>query len=710
MARTLSYSQIRSRLAGPDGIGSGSFEILQSLCHLASSAEGDQQQAQELVLRAMEYRESFGEAAVVLDGLVRRLGLFPYLDLETLPLADSIAYEFHRPLNMERAGIVFHRVQGDVYRRLLDGENVILSAPTSFGKSLVIDALIASEKYENSAIIVPTIALIDETRRRLAERFSGHFKIITHPSQRRVNRNVFVMTQERLLEVEPLEPLDLFIVDEFYKLQPRQEDTERSLVLNMAFDRLRKTGAQFYLLGPNIQNIVSLPPEIIFSFIKTDYKTVASEVTRIKPKGKGFDELVDLCRTLKEPTLIYCQSPKRVRDVAEALIEASITSREPKLQSAYKWISDEYHEQWLFARALRQQIGMHHGRLPRTLAQFVVKAFNDGSLRFLVCTSTLIEGVNTKAKNVIVFDNKVAKSKFDYFTYNNILGRSGRMFQHFVGRVYIFHEPPAEELPLVDIPVLTQPDDTPDSPLMQISEEDLLPASRARISDILNHPDIPSNVLRESKGVDPRAQIRLAQEIRSQTRLYHPLLNWTGIPAWEQLVAVCELIWKFFVASNQRRATVNSGKHLAFKIDNFRKRGSVRALIRDALNKAAEDKSPDDTVEDTIEFLRYWANVNFPRWLTCVDRIQSHVFRSLRLQPGNYTFYAGYIENWMLDPAIMALDEYGVPVQVGQKLQSRLRPDGDLDRAIARLKSLRVSELGLSDFEAALLADAQSHL
>jgi rhodanese-related sulfurtransferase len=677
---------------------------------MASSTEVDQQQTQDLVLRAMEYRESFGEAAVILDGLVRRLGLFPYLDLETLPLSDSIAYEFHRPLNMKQAGIVFHRVQGDVYRRLLDGENVILSAPTSFGKSLVIDALIASEKYQNIAIVVPTIALIDETRRRLAERFSGQFKIITHPSQKRVERNVFVMTQERLMEVEPLKPLDLFIVDEFYKLQPRQEDTERSLVLNMAFDKLRKTGAQFYLLGPNIQNIVSLPPEIVFSFIKTDYKTVASEVTRVKPKGKGFDELVDLCRGMKEPTLVYCQSPRRVRDVAAALLEAGITSDEPKLQSAYKWIGDEYHEQWLFARSLQRQIGMHHGRLPRTLAQFVVKAFNDGLLRFLVCTSTLIEGVNTKAKNVIVFDNKVAKSKFDYFTYNNILGRSGRMFQHFVGRLYIFHEPPAEELPLVDIPVLTQPDDTPDSLLMQISEEDLLPASRAKISDILNHPDIPGDVLRASKGVDPRAQIRLAQEIRSQAALYHPLLNWTRTPSWDQLVAVCEIIWRFFVPTNQRRASVSSGRQLAFRIDNFRRQGSVRALIRDAISKAGEETNADDTVEDTIEFLRYWANVNFPKWLTCVDRVQNHVFTSLRRRPGNYAFYAGYIENWMLDPAIMALDEYGVPVQVGQKLQSRLQPGGDLDQVLDRLKRLKVSELGLSEFEARLLADAQSHL
>jgi hypothetical protein len=35
---------------------------------------------------------------------------------------------------------------------------------------------------------------------------------------------------------------------------------------------------------------------------------------------------------------------------------------------------------------------------------------------------------------------------------------------------------------------------------------------------------------------------------------------------------------------------------------------------------------------------------------------------------GNYECFAGQIENWFLDPAIMALDEYGIPVQVRSKL------------------------------------------
>jgi replicative superfamily II helicase len=40
------------------------------------------------------------------------------------------------------------------------------SAPTSFGKSLLIEEIVASKKYKNIIIIQPTLALLDETRKK----------------------------------------------------------------------------------------------------------------------------------------------------------------------------------------------------------------------------------------------------------------------------------------------------------------------------------------------------------------------------------------------------------------------------------------------------------------------------------------------------------------------------------------------------------------
>jgi len=706
MATNLTMGDIKRRLSDPASIQAGAFEILKALCVYVSTPDTEQR-GQDLLLRALEHREAFGPAASILDGLVRQVGLFPYLEPADLQLADTIAYEFHRPDNMDTDGVVFHRVQAQVYDYLMNGDNVVLSAPTSFGKSLIIDAVVASGRYKNIVLVVPTIALIDETRRRLS-RFSGQFKIITHGSQSRAEKNLFIMTQERVLEQESLEPIDFFVIDEFYKLQPRSEDAERSLLLNEAFYKLYKTAAQFYLLGPNIRGLdTGVITRLNLRFIKTDYKTVASEIHHVKSDLEDEAALVQLCSTLQDPTLIYCSSPARVRKIAEALLQTQ--TEQKQLSAAVEWISDEYAPSWLFAKALLHGIGMHHGRLPRTLSQYVVRSFNDGLLHFLVCTSTLIEGVNTKAKNVIIFDNKIARRKFDYFTYNNILGRSGRMFQHFVGHVYIFHEPPAEDLPFVDIPVFTQPDSAPDSLLMQIDVKDLSPGSRDKMTQLTTGSELDLETLRMGSGIDPRAQNGLAREIRTRAGYYWPLLRWNRFPTWEQLEAVCTLIWNFLVGDRRMRSGVASGRQLAYKLDQFRRSRNATAFLKAQLAQRNEEGA-DEVVEDVIDFLRSWANFAFPRYLSTVDRIQKAVFSQINNRSGDYGFYAGQVENWFLDPSLMALDEYGIPVQLGSKLQNYLRPDEGLDAVLQRLRDLDIESLPITPFEKSLIQDAREHL
>jgi hypothetical protein len=96
--------------------------------------------------------------------------------------------------------------------------------------------------------------LIDETRRRLS-RYRNYYKIITHASQHSAEHNIFILTQERVLELPSIEQIDFFVIDEFYKLSPGRGEDERCALLNQVFYRLIKTGKQFYMLGPGISGI-----------------------------------------------------------------------------------------------------------------------------------------------------------------------------------------------------------------------------------------------------------------------------------------------------------------------------------------------------------------------------------------------------------------------------------------------------------------------
>lgn len=698
--------RLREQLSRPEDIEENAFRILKGITAVLNSGDAPGL-AQELILLALERRDHFGRCVAVLNGLVREVGLFPYLDPDELNLADTIAYEFHRPLNVGAWDVVFHGPQANVYRELLSGRSVILSAPTSFGKSLIIDALIASEKYTNILIIVPTIALIDETRRRLAK-FRETYKIITHAFQRTSTKNVFVLTQERASELVDLNLIDFFVLDEFYKLSPDRADDARCDLLNQVFYQLTKRGKQFYMLGPSVNGVSpDAEARLTYTYIQEPYHTVVSRLHPVRIEGDEFTTLSTLARGLVDPTIVFCSSPNRAAAVSNRFVEDGLGQESDAVRLAADWISQNYHPEWNFVRALSRGIGVHHGRIPRALAQYVVRAFNLEHVHYLVCTSTLIEGVNTKAKNIIVFDDTIDRKRFNMFTFNNIRGRSGRMLKHFVGDVYVFHEPPQEGLPLVDFPAISQPPTATPSLLIQLDEDDLSAGSKDRLKRYEEQDVLAYQVLKANVGINLDQQLALAADISANLPRYASLLKWSGYPTWNQLHLACELIWKFFDGSKLGSGSVSNPKQLTFLILKLRSHPSVRELIE---NQIPYSDNPDKAVSKVLDFLRLWASFQFPRLLRALSRIQAYILRRAGKDPGDYEAFASQVENLFMDPTLIALDEYGIPIQLARKLAPQLKPNGDLDEVLARLKALPLDEMELHPFEHEILRDAQSYL
>jgi hypothetical protein len=686
-------------------IKANQFDLLQTISHEVTD-NAESRIAKELVLRALEYQDAFTETASILSSLVRATGLFPYLDHETLTTRDLLALEFHRPEALE--DIIFHQEQLPIYHRLLAGKNVVLSAPTSFGKSKIIDAVIATRRFTNVVVIVPTLALLDETRRRLQGQFSTDHQVIGHPTQEPMEgRNIFVFTPERVVSYKNHFPrIDFFVLDEFYKLGGQDEEDRRVVALNEAFYYLyKKHKAQFYMLGPNIRAISEgANQRFNFEFISTDFQTVVADIIDVHAPTKNdrFKELVKICSRTQESTLIYCNSIPQVNAVAERLVESGVQGAATNTEPAAEWLSLEYHPDWILPRALRKGIAVHYGPLPRSIAHEMVRLFNSGRIQFLVCTSTLIEGVNTKAKNVIIFDNKIATEKLEYFTFNNIKGRSGRMFEHFVGRVFKFHEEPQPELPFVDFPLYSQDENAPESLLIQIDEEDLEQRARERIGSITDGSVLPINVLRENHGIDPRAQIELAKRIRSDLRQYSVLLSWSSKPRYNQLLACCNLIWDFWVLRG--RNGVYSAKQLTLRLWQLHDQLPISKRIENELQGDPKyvAKNPNEAVERVLRFDRNWANFDFPQYLIALDRIQKHLFNQEDLPSGDYSYYASQVESLFLPDLCAALDEYGIPSSLAVRC-GFLRDAENINAALRNLANVDVRTLNLHPYEVELL-------
>jgi len=455
----------------------------------------NEDKARNQLILLLDYMKSNSvEYSPIVNHLIRLTGLYPYINTDNAILEDRLIYDIFKVDTGSEEPLTLHREQSSLLKKLLDGKNLAISAPTSFGKSFVIDSFISIKKPSNILIIVPTIALTDEVRRRIYKKFSHEYKIITTADVELSDKNIFIFPQERAIGyIDVIKSLDLLVIDEFYKAS-FDFDKERSSTLQKVILKLGKKASQKYYLAPNIEklnsNLFTEDMEFIPLTFNTVYLSRHDTYKDITPSSKNT-KLIEILNQHKEKkTLIYAGTYTEINTVSELIKNSIPKSESKKLKLFSKWLATNYEKDWDLTKVVRRGMGIHNGRLHRSLSQIQVKLFEDeGGLNNIVSTSSIIEGVNTSAQNVIVWKNKNGASRLNSFTYKNIIGRSGRMFKHFVGHVYLFDKPPVEDETQLTI-------EFPENSIPDVDEEEYKnDLTKEQISKIIEHKENMYNIL-----------------------------------------------------------------------------------------------------------------------------------------------------------------------------------------------------------------------
>jgi hypothetical protein len=432
------------------------FEACQNINALLQA--GRDNAAREELIKLLDYHSSNNlKYTPLINHFIRQTGLFPYLNSETANWEERYIYDVFKVNVGEENPVTLHREQSSLLKRLLNGGNIAVSAPTSFGKSFVIDAFIKIKNPKNVLIIVPTIALTDETRRRLYKKFANDYKIITTTEVEPGEKNIFIFPQERAINyLNKIDSFDILIVDEFYKASS-VHDKERSPSLVKAIIKLGQKSKQKYFLAPNISSVGENPFTKGMDFVHLDFSTVYLEINELykeidKDGQKKEEKLIEILKSKDTKSLIYAGTYTNI-DIISTIILTNFNEKNSVLLNQFsEWLGRNYEYNWNLTKLVKRGTGIHNGRLHRSLSQIQIKLFEESDgLSNIVSTSSIIEGVNTSAENVIIWMNKIGRSNLKDFTYRNIIGRGGRMFKHFIGKIYILDKPPASEKTQLDI-------------------------------------------------------------------------------------------------------------------------------------------------------------------------------------------------------------------------------------------------------------------
>lgn len=695
-----------------------SFSLARS-CSCLLNKDKTESLGRELVIRILEEIQKVDKRTHALwNDLVEVSGLEPYVDKKMLRGTAAIRHAYHESISLP--DVYLHREQLELSSILHSGKSVIVSAPTSFGKSLLIEEIVASRLYKNIVIIQPTLALLDETRKKL-EKYRQQYHIVVSTHQRPSSgSNIFLLTGERVVDYDKFPPIDFFVIDEFYKLSLERDD-ERAVILNQALYRLLKMTNRFYLLGPNIKRISQ-------SFIDnykalwhySDYATVAVDIEHVyKDKNWTYRDkrrekaLFRLLQSFDESTMIYCSSPDKATQLASGFL-SYLNSDQPdgsakKLPKSNKeiveWINENIHQEWILGEALQHNIAFHHGYLPRHLGSSIVDSFNRGDIKYLFCTSTLIEGVNTTARNVVLFDKQKGLKPIDFFDYKNIVGRSGRMKYHFVGKVYEFHREPTQLEMEVDVPLFSQ-EYAPLELIIQLDSKDVAGSAKDRLKDYDHLDNDLKAVIRKNSGLPVAGQMLLVSEIETNIDSYYQLLKWTTIPTFAQLSTTIELCWRFLMKPKESKAGVATPKQLAFMTLQYHRGKSLKYMIMANMESPYwQEKEPNEKnrvqkiTHLVLGISRQWFDFKLPKLLAGISEIQAYVFKKFSKVPGNYSYFSAIIENSFFKRTLSVLMDYDVPASAIRKMEHLFTGEEDWLSIEKKLRSYDLESLDLLPYE-----------
>lgn len=229
------------------------------------------------------------------------------------------------------------------------------------------------------------------------------------------------------------------------------------------------------------------------------------------------DRICDVIHYISEndygKTMLYCTTPAKANEYATKLAQnnQSKTKTNEPLVDFMQHLTKTYDvnnsiSEWSFIKVLEKGYALHHGKLPKYIQKEMLEQFNHGDISILFCTSTIVEGVNTKASNMVILNHTKGRENLTPFDLKNIIGRAGRYYHNFIGRIFL-----ADKV-LVDI--LNLNDMTLNFATYDDAQLDGIDLDNAELSDL-------KKLNREAKleRIEQHKKYKLPEEVFYQNRL-----------------------------------------------------------------------------------------------------------------------------------------------------------------------------------------------
>jgi len=456
--------------------------------------------AYDIATRLLNFTNGNREAVrVASDYILSQMGNFPARSLvrgEILNTSRVAAINPYLALTilareldngLEQSAMLLTDFQVTLLRTLRDFQSVSFSAPTSAGKSTALEFDIVRRLRESPGcivLLVPTRALIRQVTFDLVELLNreglNDVPVVSAPDPTQVQASpatICVFTQERLQTLltsdEWKGAIDTLVVDEAQEIGEGARGQTLELTIMQVLTRYPHCAVFFssplrsnpeYLLrtvgrssnssafvehsAPVTQNIFFLRP--VSGKPKTSTVSVWFEGSERNLGGldlpfsfRGRQYLADFPLLLTAPgdsSIIYAAEASRSEDLALRLADQLETIQHEEIDQLATFVREQVHPDYALAEVATKGVAFHYGKLPQIIRSKVEDLLRDRLLRFVFCTSTLLQGVNLPTKNIFIENPKKGRGQpMTTPDFWNLAGRAGRLAKEFQGNIFCIY-------------------------------------------------------------------------------------------------------------------------------------------------------------------------------------------------------------------------------------------------------------------------------
>ncbi|XP_026462866.1 LOW QUALITY PROTEIN: DNA polymerase theta-like [Ctenocephalides felis] len=373
----------------------------------------------------------------------------------------------------------------DQHDILHERKNLIYSAPTSAGKTLVSEILLIKtvlERHKKVLVILPFVSIVREKMFYFQDilgssgiRVSG-FMGSHAPAGGFQATHVAVCTIEkansiinRALSDESLGDIGAIIIDELHLVG----DPDRGYILELLLTKVRyicekDKSLKMQLIGMSatLPNLPLLAKWLDASLYQTDFRPIPLEeqykideciynyknefIRKMVPHTnfpRDPDNVIQLClETIMDScsVLIFCPTKMWCENLAQQIAKAFMQLLNATDNAIGKKLQDELNKSAineLIEQLKNCPVGLdsvlkntvsygcafHHAGLTMDERDIIEGGFKSNALRVLVATSTLSSGVNLPARRVLIRTPIFHGQSLKSLTYRQMIGRAGRM-------------------------------------------------------------------------------------------------------------------------------------------------------------------------------------------------------------------------------------------------------------------------------------------